>query len=75
MPFVTAGYPTATATAPIVGALAATGADMIEVGMPFSDPLADGPTIQHSSEIALRNGMTVAGTKMTTLVVISMAMT
>ncbi len=62
VPFITAGYPTATATVPIVSALAAAGADMIEIGMPFSDPLADGPTIQHSSEIALRNGMTVRKT-------------
>jgi tryptophan synthase alpha chain len=62
VPFITAGYPTATATVPIVTALAAAGADMIEIGMPFSDPLADGPTIQHSSEIALRNGMTVRKT-------------
>ena len=43
-------------------ALAASGADMIEIGMPFSDPLADGPTIQHASEVALRNGMTVGKT-------------
>lgn len=62
VPFITAGYPNATAAVPIVTALAAAGADMIEIGMPFSDPLADGPTIQHSSEIALRNGMTVRKT-------------
>jgi len=62
VPFITAGYPTATATVPIVTALVAAGADMIEIGMPFSDPLADGPTIQRSSEIALRNGMTVRKT-------------
>ncbi len=62
VPFITAGYPTATSTVPIVTALAASGADMIEIGMPFSDPLADGPTIQHASEVALRNGMTVVKT-------------
>ena len=62
VPFITAGYPTAPATVPIVTALVAAGADMIEIGMPFSDPLADGPTIQRSSEIALRNGMTVRKT-------------
>jgi|TARA_B100000959_G_scaffold265157_1_gene306377 tryptophan synthase alpha subunit len=62
VPFITAGYPTATSTVPIVTALAASGADMIEIGMPFSDPLADGPTIQHASEVALRNGMTVGKT-------------
>lgn len=62
IPFVTAGYPTATATVPLVAALAGAGADMIEIGMPFSDPLADGPTIQRASELALRNGMTVRKT-------------
>jgi len=62
VPFITAGYPTTTATVPIVTALAAAGSDMIEIGMPFSDPLADGPTIQHASEVALRNGMTVCKT-------------
>jgi len=62
VPFITAGYPTVSATVPIVTALAGAGADMIEIGMPFSDPLADGPTIQRSSEIALRNGTTVRKT-------------
>jgi len=62
IPFVTSGYPTATATVPIVHAMAAAGADLVEIGMPFSDPLADGPTIQRSSEMALKNGITVAGT-------------
>ena len=62
IPFVTAGYPTATATVPIVHAMAAAGANLVEIGMPFSDPLADGPTIQRSSEVALRNGTTVATT-------------
>jgi tryptophan synthase alpha chain len=62
VPFITAGFPTAGATLPIVRELAAAGADMIEIGMPFSDPLADGPTIQRASEVALRNGTTVANT-------------
>jgi tryptophan synthase alpha subunit len=62
IPFVTAGYPSTTATVPLIGALAAAGADMIEIGMPFSDPLADGPTIQRASERALLNGMTVRKT-------------
>ena len=55
--FVTAGYPEAGATVPLVKALDKAGADMIELGMPYSDPLADGPTIQESSEIALKNGI------------------
>ena len=46
MPFVTVGFPAAESTLEIVPALAAAGADMIELGVPFSDPLADGPTIQ-----------------------------
>ena len=61
VPFVTAGYPEFDSTANLVRAMAAAGADMIEIGMPFSDPLADGPTIQAASEIALENGMTVRG--------------
>ena len=61
VPFVTAGFPNASSTVPLVRALSEAGADMVEIGMPFSDPLADGPTIQHSSEVALRNGMSVAG--------------
>lgn len=44
----------------IVAHLASAGVDLIEIGMPFSDPLADGETIQHSSRIALENGITVA---------------
>jgi tryptophan synthase alpha chain len=58
--FITAGYPTIDATPEIVQALAASGADMIELGIPFSDPLADGPTIQASSDIAIANGVTMA---------------
>jgi tryptophan synthase alpha chain len=55
--YFTAGYPRLDSTAGIIGALTEAGADMIEIGMPFSDPVADGPVIQHSSEKALRNGM------------------
>ncbi len=58
--YFTAGYPTLTDTVPIIQELEKCGVDMIEIGLPFSDPLADGPTIQDSSTIALANGMTTA---------------
>jgi tryptophan synthase alpha chain len=54
--FITAGDPTLALTVPLMHALAKAGADVIELGVPFSDPMADGPTIQRSSERALRNG-------------------
>lgn len=57
--FYTAGYPAIDSTLQIGRALAAGGADVIELGMPFSDPLSDGPVIQKSSEVALRNGMSL----------------
>lgn len=57
--YTTAGFPKLNDTIEIVQELAASGVDMIEIGMPFSDPLADGPTIQHSSEIAIENGITL----------------
>ncbi len=57
--YFTAGYPNLEDTVPIILELEKNGVDLIEVGMPFSDPLADGPTIQQSSEVALRNGMTI----------------
>lgn len=57
--YFTAGYPNLEDTLPIILELEKNGVDMIEVGMPFSDPLADGPTIQQSSEVAIRNGMTI----------------
>ncbi|WP_242918779.1 tryptophan synthase subunit alpha [Pontibacter liquoris] len=57
--YFTAGYPNLNDTEEIILELEKNGVDLIEVGMPFSDPLADGPTIQQSSEIALRNGMTI----------------
>jgi tryptophan synthase alpha chain len=59
--YVTAGDPSLAATEQIVLALAEAGADVIELGVPFSDPLADGPTIQRASERALRAGTTLAG--------------
>ncbi|MGH7600318.1 MAG: tryptophan synthase subunit alpha [bacterium] len=56
--FLTAGFPQIEATLPLLKLLDEAGADLIELGMPFSDPLADGPTIQRSSQIALQNGVT-----------------
>lgn len=60
VPFVTVGYPELDSALELVPALVRGGADMIELGIPFSDPLADGATIQHSSHQALLNGVTVA---------------
>ena len=57
--FFTAGYPDKGDTVKIIKYLDEAGVDMIEVGMPFSDPMADGPTIQESNKIALKNGMTL----------------
>jgi tryptophan synthase alpha chain len=57
--FFTAGFPTFDSTKEILGILNITDVDFIEIGIPFSDPLADGPVIQHSSTIALHNGMTL----------------
>lgn len=57
--YCTAGYPQLNSTLEVMQALQAHGADLIELGMPYSDPLADGPVIQHSSSIALGNGMTI----------------
>tara|TARA_R110002124_G_scaffold80533_10_gene213171 strand:+ start:13062 stop:13859 length:798 start_codon:yes stop_codon:yes gene_type:complete len=57
--FITAGYPDLESTVEIVLGMEENGADMIELGMPFSDPLADGPTIQYSSDIAIKNGITI----------------
>ncbi len=57
--YYTAGFPDLDSTLPIAKALENSGADMIEIGMPFSDPMADGPVIQHSNEVSLRNGMSL----------------
>lgn len=57
--FLTAGYPSLDATRDLVLALEDGGADLVEIGMPFSDPLADGPVIQYASTAALRNGVTL----------------
>jgi tryptophan synthase alpha chain len=56
--YFTAGYPNIDDTVTIIQDLEKSGVDMIEIGLPFSDPLADGPTIQDSSTAALKNGMT-----------------
>ena len=61
IPFITAGDPSQEATVPLLHALVDAGADILELGVPFSDPMADGPTIQRASERALRNGMTLRG--------------
>ena len=58
--YFTAGYPNVNDTVSIIQDLEKSGVDMIEIGLPFSDPLADGPTIQDSSTLALKNGMTTA---------------
>jgi len=57
--YCTAGFPRLEDTIPVMSVLQENGADMIELGMPYSDPLADGPVIQHSSTVALHNGMTI----------------
>src|ERR1700722_2471785 len=59
--YITAGDPSLDATEKIVLAAAEAGADVIELGVPFSDPVADGPTIQRASDRAVRNGTTLAG--------------
>lgn len=57
IPFITAGDPAPSMTVPIMHAMVAAGADILELGVPFSDPMADGPTIQRSSERALKHGV------------------
>lgn len=57
--FITAGYPDLQSTVDLVLGFEKNGADMIELGVPFSDPLADGPTIQYSSEVAISNGISI----------------
>jgi tryptophan synthase alpha chain len=59
MPYFPLGYPDLETSIDIIEALAKTGADLIEVGLSFSDPLADGPVIQHATQIALEQGITV----------------
>ena len=57
--YCTAGYPHLNSTLEVMHALQANGADMVEIGMPYSDPLADGPVIQQSNMVALENGMSI----------------
>lgn len=57
--YYTAGYPNLEDTTTVLQYLQDSGADLVEIGIPFSDPVADGPTIQESNQVALRNGMTV----------------
>jgi tryptophan synthase alpha chain len=59
MPYFTIGYPDYATSLDLVEACVEAGADLMELGVPFSDPLADGPTIQHSTQVALENGITV----------------
>jgi len=61
IPYVTAGFPTPALSRDVLRAVQAAGADFVEVGVPFSDPLADGPTIQRTTQAALAQGMTTAG--------------
>jgi tryptophan synthase alpha chain len=62
IPFLTAGFPRPELTVPLMRALVEAGADILELGVPFSDPMADGPTIQRSSEAALAHGMSLKKT-------------
>lgn len=62
IPYQTAGYPTLTDSISNLRRLAEAGADIVELGIPFSDPMADGPTIQYTSQIALENGVTLRDT-------------
>jgi tryptophan synthase alpha chain len=57
--FCTAGFPSAGSTMEVIESLQQSGVDMVEIGMPYSDPLADGPVIQQTNAIALANGMTI----------------
>jgi len=59
IPYFTLGYPDEVTSVEIIQEIARCGADLIELGVPFSDPLADGPTIQHSTQTALEHGITL----------------
>ena len=59
MPYFPLGYPDLETSIDVIEALATHGADLIEVGLSFSDPLADGPVIQHATQVALEKGITI----------------
>ena len=59
VPYVTAGYPRREDTVPVLLAMEAGGADVIEIGVPFTDPLADGATIQHANQVAIEQGVSL----------------
>ena len=59
IPYITAGDPESWVTVPLMHALVKSGADLLELGVPFSDPMADGPVIQRASERALRHNITL----------------
>jgi tryptophan synthase alpha chain len=61
IPFITAGDPSPELTVPLLHGLVEAGADVLELGVPFSDPMADGPTIQRASERALKHGVSLRG--------------
>jgi tryptophan synthase alpha chain len=61
IPYIMCGYPSAVESIKLALTAAQVGADIIELGMPFSDPLADGATIQHAGQVALENGMSIKG--------------
>lgn len=60
IPYITPEFPVKGTTVPLILALESAGASMMEIGIPFSDPLADGPTIQHSSGVAISNGVNIS---------------
>lgn len=60
MPYLPLGYPTLPVSRELIRAAQDAGADILELGVPFSDPLADGPVVQHATQVALENGMTLA---------------
>ena len=62
IPYVTAGFPVPATTVPMLHALVEAGCDILEIGVPFSDPMADGPAIQLAAQRALKGGMTLSGT-------------